>query len=170
MRSPWSCFLLLPLFSQSTFCKALQGTHPFYDDSAYFSLTTQIHTHTQTLSYIILQGRERNVFHDVSFMQNAFIFSPHLSQKNPQKVHVLYKIQSISSLSASRALSPTVLFLYFLLIKCHIENLFTHLQPAQMQALVFFFFFFTVLLLAHITVLSILSSFPLSPFQNNQTT
>lgn len=167
MRSPWSCFLLLPLFSQSTFCKALQGTHPFYDDSAYFSLTTQIHTHTQTLSYIILQGRERNVFHDVSFMQNAFIFSPHLSQKKPQKVHVLYKIQSISSLSEAGlsvqlyCSSTFCLSNAILKICLHICNL------LKCRHLSFFFFFFTVLLLAHITVLSILSSFPLSPFQNN---
>ena len=51
MRSPRSCFLLPPLFSQSTFCKALQGTRPFYDDSAYSSLTTQIHTHTNSKLY-----------------------------------------------------------------------------------------------------------------------
>lgn len=83
MRNPQRCFLLPLLFSQGTFCKALQGTRQLYDDSAYSSLTTQTHTHTQTLSYITAGKRE-----ELSFMQNAFIFSPHLSEK---KKSMFYK-------------------------------------------------------------------------------
>lgn len=63
-RGAFSCLFC----SQGTFCKA-QGTRQLYDDSAYSSLTTQTHTHTQTLSYITAGKR------GVSFIQVAFIFS-----------------------------------------------------------------------------------------------
>lgn len=162
MRNPQRCFLLPPLFSQSTFCKALQGTRQLYDDSAYSSLTTQIHTHTNSKLYNCRE--ERGI---VLYAKCIYFFSSS-KQKKKKKKSMFYKRFRGYFLCLQAGLSVQ---LYcssiFLLIRRHIENVFTHLQPAQMQVLVFFFL--TVLLLDHITVLSILSSFPLSPFQQNQT-
>lgn len=65
-------------------------------------------------------------------MQNAFIFSPHLSQKKKKK-SMFYKRFRGYFLCLQAGLSVQ---LYcssiFLLIRRHIENVFTHLQPAQM--------------------------------------
>lgn len=134
MRNPQRCFLLPPLFSQSTFCKALQGTRQLYDDSTYSSLTTQIHTHTNSKLYNCRE--ERGI---VLYAKCIYFFSSSKQKKKKKSPCFIKDSEDIFSVCKQGSQSNCTVPLFFCLSDAILKMCLHICNQLKCRYLFFFF-------------------------------